>query len=343
MSVMNALAEALREQGAFPAGLFWLHRGEDPPALEVSRLLAEGVSCGVDAALVRVENFDEILRDLIRLRDDIDRKVLDEFAVQRRRWSPAPAPLGQRGWPVVRLNALPVTESPTVCRRVVCDVGGYAEVREAVARADVNILAARTRAGVLAFGPDSDVRAAFEAFGIRDFDLHTIEQKRLRQDTGERGLLHVALSRAITRQKGLCLIRKGSVDLLAPANLNDVAWNGLRSLIGEVGGKVAGQAGLSWYEGLGLKLEWASDRLWLITEPRIVFTGITDENKGAASDFARERTLRRYNRQLNDLIAFWAGHLAADGGELRALEIGDGVDAVFKLSQQTGYSRKVGA
>lgn len=215
-SVMDALAEALRESGGFPAGLFWLHRGEEPPAPDVSNLLIKAALCGVDAALVRIENFDEIMRDLVRLRDDVDRKVLDEFALQRRRWSAAPVPVGQKGWPVVRLNALPVTQSPTVCRRLVCTIGGYAEIREAVERAGVNILVARTRAGVLAFGSDVDVRSAFEAFGITEFDLHTIEQKRLRNDTGERGLLSEALIRAITRQRGLTLIRKGSSNLLAP-------------------------------------------------------------------------------------------------------------------------------
>lgn len=92
-----------------------------------------------------------------------------------------------------------------------------------------------------------------------------------------------------------------------------------------------------------MKLDWADDRLWLLTEPRIVFTGITDENRGAASDFARERTVMRYNRQLNYLIAFWASHLAPGGLELRSLGIGDGVDAVFELSQYTGYSKRIGA
>jgi len=342
-SIMDAISEALREPGAFPAGLFWLHRGEDLPALEVSNLLIEASSRGVEAALVRIENFDEIMRDLVRLRDDMDRKVLDEFALQRRRWTPAPAPVGQKGWPVVRLNGLPVVQSPTVCRRIVCTIGGYAEIREAVERAGVDILVARTRSGVLAFGSDSNVRSVFEPFGITEFDLHTIEQKCLRKDTGERGLLNEALTRAITRQRGLSLIRKGRHNLLAPGDQKDAAWAELRRLVSTISGNVTGQPGLSWHEGVGLKLEWANDHLWLVAEPRIVFTGITDENKGAAADFARERTVRRYNRQLNDLIAFWSIHLAGDGSELRSLGIGDGVDAVFRLSPDTAYSKRIGA
>jgi hypothetical protein len=156
---MDALTEAIEQSGAFPAGLFWLHRDEAPPLPRVSQLLVRAVDTNVEAALVRIENFDEALRDLIRLLDSVDTKTLDTFARERRRWSSAPLPGGRRGWPVVRLNALPVVRAPTVCRRVVCQIGGYSAVREAVDRADVNVLTARTRDGVLAFGADADVHA----------------------------------------------------------------------------------------------------------------------------------------------------------------------------------------
>jgi hypothetical protein len=208
-SVMDALDEAA-QAGAFPAGLFWLHRGENAPLSRVHELLLKGAAAGVDAVLVRIENFDEIMRDLIRLKSDIDTRVLQGFALERRRWSAAPAPAGHRGWPVVRLNALPVIQTPTVCRRVVCSVGGHAEVRSAIEAVGVDVLATRTRAGVLGFGTDSAMRLAFGGYGITDFDLHTIESKRLRYESGERGLLRSALTRSITRHQGLSAIRARS-------------------------------------------------------------------------------------------------------------------------------------
>lgn len=275
----------------------------------------------------------------MRLIDDLDTTVLDEFARERRRWSGAPRPGGSRGWPVVRLNALPVIQSPSVCRRVVCQIGGYAEIREAAEEAAVDILVARARAGVLAFGADTDVRAAFEPYDITDFELHTIETKRLRYDSGERGLLRDALARALMRSHGLDRTRQRSTDLLAPLDSEDSAWTPLRQLVGSLAGTVKGHSDLRWREGVGTRLDWADERLWLLIEPRIVFDGITDDNKAAAADFGRERTVKRYNRQLNDLIAFWAELLAADCEDLRALGIGDGVDAVFRLSSDTGFSR----
>jgi hypothetical protein len=230
-SVMDALEEAIEQEDALPTGLFWLHRGDDLPLPRVNRLLTQAADVGVEASLVSIQNFDETLRDLVRLIDNIDTTVLDEFAHERRRWSGAPRPGGSRGWPVVRLNALPVTQSPSVCRRVVCQIGGYAEVREAVKEAAVDILAARTQMGVLAFGADGDVRATFQPYDIADFELHTIETRRLRYDSGERGLLREALARALMREHALDRTRQRSTDLLAPSDSEDSAWTPLRHLV----------------------------------------------------------------------------------------------------------------
>ncbi len=341
-SVMNALDESFGQRDAFPSGLFWLHRGEEPPLARVQQLLTRAVQAGVEASLVRVENFDEVMRDLLRLTKNVDTKVLDNLAAARRHCSGAPKPSGKLGWPVVRLNSLPLLQTPSVCRRIVCGVGGQTDARDAVQLAGVNALVARTKAGVLAFGSDNDVRKAFEPHQITDFDLHTFDTKRLRYESGERGLLREALTRAMSRQRGMDVIHRRSSDLLAPANPKENAWVSLRRLVGPISGELVDVPGLYWREGIGARLDWADDRLWLLIEPRTVFEGIRDDNKTAAAAFARERTIKRYNRQLNDLIAFWAALLAGDGGDLRALGVGDGVDAVFRLSSDTGFSRRVG-
>jgi hypothetical protein len=343
VSVMDALEEALEVDGAYPAGLFWLHRGEDEPFERVGQLLSRGAAAGVEASLVRVENFDEALRDIVRLVTNLERRALEDFALERRRWSGAPRPTGGRGFPVVRLNALQVAEAPTVCRRVVCSVGGYREIAEAVAEAGVTILFARVRAGVLSFGTDADVRAVLQAHEIEEFDLHTVEQKRLRYESGERGLLRDALSHGLARRWSLAHDRRRSTDLLRPVDARDKAWGPLRGMVGQLTGTVAGHPELTWHEGIGTRLDWADDKLWLLIEPRTVFDGIEECNRAAAADFARERTVRRYNRQLNELIDFWTRLLCADGDELRALGIADGVDAVFRLSQTTAFSKRARA
>ncbi len=339
-SVMKALEAVLEQAGGFPSGLFWLHRGEDEPYERVADLLMRACERGVEVGLVRIQNFDEAVRDMVRLLPNLETKVLDEFGTQRQRWSAAPAPSGKGGWPLIRLNAVRLSQLPTVCRRVVCDVGGYADVRKAVEVAGVELLAARTLHGVLAFGSDAAARTAFSPHNIKEFDLAPIEVRRLRYDSAERGLLRNALSRAIARQRAMTLFRKRSMDLLCPADPDAAEFKQLKRMVGKLTGKVDGFPELQWFEGVGIRLEWAADSLWILVEPATVFSNMSDEAKGAAADFGRERTFGRYNRQLNDLIDFWSQFLVGDGGSLRALDVSDGVDAVFQLAPRTGFSRR---
>lgn len=339
-SIMDALEEAMEIPNAFPSGLFWLHRGEGAPLLRVKRLLARAVELEVEASIVSVANFDEVLRDLIRLIDGADTKILEDFSVERKWWSKAPNRQGRRGWPIVRLNALPVVEVPNTCRRVVCQIGGTAEVREAVDKAGVHVLAVRSQFGVLAFGANSAVRTAFKAYDITEFDLHTLETKRLRYESTERGLLREALIQALRRQRNLDLI-SGSRLHLIPTNPQDVIWKPLQQIVGPLSGTVKNHSDLQWREGITVRLDWANDKLWLLIEPRTVFEGFTDENRTAASNFSRERSVRRYNRQFNQLINLWAQHLAGNDDEIQALDVGDGIDAIFRLSSITGFSRRI--
>lgn len=336
-SIMDTLEEAVQLDGAFPAGLFWLNRGQDTPLKRVERLLLLASAKGIETGLVPVESFDEILRDLIRLDENIDTSHLDEFAQERERWSPAPLANVRSGWPIVRLNALQVS-APSVCRRIECNVAGYADIRELLQDAGLDLPLGRNRRGVLAFGSDSDLRRVFDSRGITEFDLHTIAPRFLKYDSAERGLLRDALTRAIVRSCALQSQRRGRADLLAPRDARDRRWMPLQRIVRQLTGSVPDHPELTWTEGLAIRLDWAADHLWLLFEPRTVFEGQTEENKAAATDFARERSVRRYNRQLEDLLAFWATVLSTGQAEVRALGVADGVDAAFRIDNQRPFS-----
>ena len=338
-SVMDEFDRAAEIDGSFPSGLFWLHRGETPPLPRVYELLKKARENGIEAALVSIENFDETLQDLVRLFENVNTAELDHFAEERQWCSSAPRFADSSGWPVVRLNALRVTLVPTICRRVACEIGGIADVRDAIQRAGTDVIATRTPAGVLAFGVDTEVRASFQPFDITQFDVHTLETKRQRYDSIERGLLREALTAAIARERSLKVIRRRrGMDLLAPADSQENIWGQLRELVGAISGKVNHNQELIWREGISIRLDWAYNNLWILIEPHIVFEGMTDENKTTASEYARKRTVKRYNKELNALLEFWTRHLAGNQGPLRALGIDDGIDAVFRLSLPTAFS-----
>ena len=179
------------------------------------------------------------------------------------------------------------------------------------------MLATRTKAGVLAFGTDANMRSAFDPYGITDFDLHTIETKRLRYDSGERGLLRSALTQAITRQLGLMAIRRGTTDLLAPSDPGCDLWAELKQHAGTLAGTVVGNSELRWREGVGIRLDWADERLRVLIEPRTVSRASTTKTGGGAADFSRSAMVKRYNRQLNALIAFSAKRIQRRGRAAR--------------------------
>lgn len=336
-SIMDVFEAALPKANAFPGGLFWLHRGEEPPLPRVVALLERAAATGVEAALVRIDNFDEIMIDLVRQVGSLDTSQLDALGEERRRFSPPPRPAGHRGFPIIRLNAIEVTARPTNCRKVVCAIGGIKEVREAVSAVQAPLVVTRTRLGILGFGSDDIFREVFGPFNITDFDVAPLEVRRMRYDSHERGLMREALILAISAANGMDRIRQRHADLLAPANPADESWGKLAEIAGRVEGTIRDHPEIRWREGVSVRLDWADERLWLLVDPRIIFDGVTPETKAKAADFARERTVKRYNREVDRLVHFWTRRLAGQG--LRALNIGDGMDASFTLDRDTAFSR----
>ena len=343
-SVMDALEEAVssgNRQG-YPAGLFWFVRSEREVFARVDRLIEKARSAGIDAHLVAVETFDELLADVLLLVPDMPEDILRRLSNLARRVSDAPIS-GTRGtWPVIRLNALPVLSSPAQCRRVMCEIGGVREVRDVVAQSGSHIIATRRNVGVLAFGADSEVRKTFEGRGITEFDLHAIEARRLRYESAELGLLYEALARAVTRERGLKTKRRrpGFMAYVDPEKVGLDQFELLQQTIGEMTGVITATT-LRWAEAVELRLEYRLGRLFLLFEPTIWAEGTDDDRLfDRRRDFIRDRLARRFNPVWNKLLDAWVQVIVGDApeAELRAFGIAEGADAVFRLSRTTAFS-----
>ena len=59
-------------------------------------------------------------------------------------------------------------------------------------------MARRTKGGVIAFGRDADIRAAFDAFDIKRFEMCSIPDKSLSYESEERRLIRDSLMRALS-------------------------------------------------------------------------------------------------------------------------------------------------
>lgn len=341
-SVMETLRLAMGDERAFPAGLFWFHRAGSSPSPSVTELINDAQSKGIGAYLVEVETFDELMSDVMRLIPNVPSDIEDQLDKRALRVSPAPTLRGAQQWPVIRLNALPVTSSPTICRRFTCDIGGSGEVRAAVATAEAKVVAARRNVGVLAFGSDSEVRKAFGNYNIQSWDVHAIETSRLRYESQEKGLLYDALVCALGRERPVAIARRHGdyYALVDRAQQSHELLSTLAAPIGSLTGTVPSTT-VAWAEAVRIRLDFKLDQLWLVLEPTVWIERTEDEeHEAAAKEFQRERLARRYNAEWNAVLEGWVQLIVGSGEEiqLRAFGIGDGVDAAFTIGKTTAFS-----
>ncbi|MBI4558201.1 MAG: SIR2 family protein [Candidatus Hydrogenedentes bacterium] len=346
-SIMSALREAVGHGHGFPAGLFWFYRSDSSCLPSVQELVAAASRAGIDAHLVEIETFDELLGDVLLLVADLPADIQAILSSHMNRVSDAPVTNAGKGWPVVRLNALPVLSFPSTCRRLVCEIGGQREVRDAVSESHSDIIVGRRKQGVIGFGPDSEMRRVFASRGITEFGLHSIEAHRLEFESMENSLLYTALVRALTRTNALlCFQRRSDRILVVDSSKATLpVFTPLRNAVTRIAGTVPGTT-VTWAEAVRIRIEYRLDSLWLVFEPTIWTAAQSGENgdeaKARGREFVRERLASRFNRAWNAVVDAWANILT--GGqpeaEIRAFGKGDGIDAVFTISRKTAYSRK---
>ena len=344
-SVMSALTEALDNGRGFPGGLFWFKRSQGEPYGAVTDLIDRASRLGIDAHFVEAETFDELFVDLVRYLPQTAEKLHTLDGATRPRLARSRLRPSARSTPAIRTNGLPIVSLPAMCRLVECDIGGYQEIQDAIAAADVDILARRIRQGVVAFGRDGDIRKTFGPFGVSSFDMHPISSARMRRETGERGLVREALFRAISRQPKVRVERRGRSTFLLPEDGHvdgDVFNSGSAKPVDRIAGVIAGTS-VRWSEACGLRIDHRLDRVWLLLEPTIWSdlpedppTDLVERTR----EFIRERRARRHNRLANALLEGWISLICGDEQEvhLRTYGIGDGVDAEFQLMRTSGFS-----
>jgi hypothetical protein len=255
-SIIQALEEGIGGGNGFPSGLFWVNRTGSQPYPRAVEFMAKARAAGIEAHQLEVNNFDELMADLLLMVEKIPPDLLRHLDSATPRMTEAPMPPINGGWPVVRLNALPVISYPRICRRVVCDVGGMKQVRNIAQESQKNIIVARRKVGVIAFGSDADLRTAFSAFNINAWDLHSIEPERLAFESMEMSLLYDSLLKAFARERGLLSCRGRNINALAvnPHDLRNENYAPLGEAMGSLSGTVP-KVGIWWSEAINIRLE----------------------------------------------------------------------------------------
>ncbi|RQP21008.1 MAG: SIR2 family protein [Brucella intermedia] len=377
-SIMEALNTVLDAPSPFPNGLYWLTSSASRLLPAVIEFLERAGAAGVDVAVVECATFDELAADIIKV-TDLPKPLLDRVMEGRPtpRLVPVQIPHAKaRAFPVLRYSAILLQSMPTAARRIrLSKPTTSAEVREIFKAKGCRATAAVLGRELAVFGRDQEILDALAPLGpslAGTIDLDPVA------DSWAMGLLYDTLVRSLARQRPLIPRYRRSGHSLVVATPRDgddpdrtrrqqQTLSRLRDAYGTSLFGTVPKLGFPFQEGVHLKLEQVDGKWWcgfepytfvqlprqdtpqtegaedLVAQEAAAEMGMRAERRGdPAGDWRRERWAPRYNRNWASIIGAWAQLLTETGGTTRSafgLEEGTGIDAVFKVSPVTGFSR----
>jgi NAD-dependent SIR2 family protein deacetylase len=369
-SIMETMESVLRDPHAYPSGLYWVTSSKTKLLPAVKKLLENAVLAGVNVAIVESKNFDELVGDLIseiKLPDALRNHVVEHKAVERLQ-PVVPLAVDALQFPVLRYSAILVEALPTLARRLsISKPLTTDEARQLLKAQGCRAIVAALGKELAIFGRDDEILKAFAAL---DGKVEGTIALNPENDSWALGLLYDALTRALSRRRPLFprLKRSGHALVVAGPRADDDAnlrqrreeeLKQLKAAYGALTGTVP-NLGHRFSEGIHLKLEKVQDRWWCGFEP-FTFVDIPFEPRAKSgsegndelgypmarvpdpsADWRRERWARKYNGNWAQIISAWADLLTSSEDNLISavgLQGNAGIDAVFKLSSVTGWSR----
>lgn len=309
-SVMSALHDALKSEHSFPGGIFWFVRPSSHVQQPVESFIEAAREQGIQAEIVEVESFDELMQSILLATEGIDQEVQTKLRPLISWVSDVEIPALGADFPLLRLNAFPVVRYPSSCRLIVCDfAGGSREVRQLVERSELDLVAGRTRRGIIAFGQDDELSTVFGHLTNFSLETYIIEPRKLRHESQEQGLMNESLARSLSQRSGAQLIRKRSRRFLyVPLNsAQDTRFTPVSEAInGPIAGLVSGTR-VPWAEACEIRTSYTDRGLWLHLSPTVItLEGDREpETRRSIQAFRKYRMDRRYNHDHVRLLNAW--------------------------------------
>ena len=351
-NVMTMLRQAIDQNNAFPHGLFWTAPRLSGIASNVHELLEYAHAKGIRSGVVQTGTFDEMLSKIWRHTPDkpteLDGKV--RSAGIKSVSIPLPSPGGQ--YPLLRTNALRITQIPNVCGSL--NVAGnidIGDIRAKLFEVQPDCTLAYTDR-ILFWGDRAQVETVVDRDQMSPTEAFTLDDlaKQVDESGIVKAFLEEALAKALIANKPLSLRRSKRTwyavvqhaqrthDTFLPLRMA-LGFNGT---LGRTHGGVPGLQEVYWAEAISLRIEERNGELWLLLRPDIWVSPLREREK--ASDFLRQRKLKRWNSQSYETLSAWVGLLLGAVGGARVAEVvahaGSEYGAKFEISTRTAYSRR---
>lgn len=349
-NVMSMFSQAIEQHNAFPAGIFWTVPNLKGVIPEVQTFINQAQEKGINAHIVETGTFDSMLSKIWRQltdKGDFDGKIRTEKIKK------VEIPLGQNGngFPVLRTNALPITEFPSNCALIKTKaLLSTAEVKELVRKNHSRAIISRTDE-ILAWGEEDEISKALGAENITSITPYVLSEPKelISKYTGYHAFFERALTISLCDGRPLVLKNNRGFTLTVDSQKsNDTFFNPLRNAlktnydnIGKIDGIIPNSNFTRWSEGVSLKIEHKDDNAWLILRP-IIWIEPVAERKNSI-DFIKKRKRYRYNPITNKIVDAWITMLLGGVGNSDIIITcfkDSQYSPVFKVNTRTAYSKK---
>lgn len=350
VSVMAVLHEALQQAVSFPNGIYWFITADSKPLPEVTSFLEKARAKSIDTHLIEIETFDTAMADLIKGFSDLPSEDVDQL---NRNYFVKPSsylPGKGNNFPVIRFNAVTITELPAIARKIKCDVGNEKALKEILKANSNAIVATRKKEGVVGFGPDAEFERILSPYEVGEKDIYHIPDRVIyHEDSTLKGLLSTGLLMALCRERLLLWTKRRERYLLFPNYKNNYIQDpSFANLKKELGTPLLGlvpNTNITWLAAAEVELTRKLSGFFMIVAPTIITTKTSSEvERMRIAPFVKEATARWYNTKYDNILESWLSIIFQDSDEACFSAFSDdmqGVNAKYRLSRKSPFTKKI--
>lgn len=335
-NVMEMFSASLEQNNPFPLGLFWTTPRLSDVADSVGDLIGSARKKGVRAHIIETGTFDIMLskmwRQILGKPESLDIKVRTAKA------RPVSIPLPPPGntYPILRTNALAITECPGQC--AVVDYAAlvtFQELNDKVRLYRPNAIVCYTDQ-VLFWGSPHEIYKILDEDKVRAIKPFNFEDPvaSISQSGAVKSFFEHALAESLCHEKPIVLKGRTHYAVVNHTGVDNSLLQTLKDAVGDRGvpghltGPVPGLNDSFWAEALSIKIEERNGSLWLLIRPDIWVTPLRKREN--ATDFLRRKKIHRYNNQSYRLLDAWIKVVFGT--------VGDGQEVSVSCFPNTGYA-----
>jgi len=351
-NVMSMFYTAIEQQNAFPTGLYWTVPNIKDVSESVDTFIKVAQKRGIDANIIETGTFDSMLskiwRQIPNRNDELDKKVLTAKTKH------VDIPMGLKGnsYPVIRMNALPISDFPRNCAAISTKTSlSNSEVKELVRKNRSRSIITRAEQ-ILGWGDEEEIIKALGKNNVTSILNYKLENPidLVSTLTGYHAFFERALAISLCEDKPLLLKNdKGFILTIDPKYSKESLFEPLKEALsdrnrtpGNLTGIIPNGNGAEWSEAISIKLENQDGQLWLMIRPVIWIEPYAERKNNI--DFIKNRRRFRFNQITHKILNAWITILLGSAAKAYDVEIScfksTAYPAIFRINTRTAYSQK---